>query len=62
MKRAPLGSYEESRQFSLRAFSRLTPTQKFQWLSRMAAFIDQANPRARLRRFGLLKGQHTKDH
>ncbi len=62
MKRAPLGSYEEARRFSLLAFSHLTPAQKLQWLAQMAAFIDQANPQARLRRFGLLKGQHPKDH
>ena len=60
MKRTPLGSYEEARQASFRLFNRLTPTQKLQWLSQMAAFIDQANPQARLRRFGLLKNNRAK--
>ena len=62
MKRAPIGSYEEAQQFSRRMFSRLTPTRKLQWLSQMAAFIDQANPETRLRRFGLLKGKRAKGH
>ena len=41
MKRASVGSYEEARLCALRRFSRLTPTQKMQWLSGMQAFIKE---------------------
>ena len=53
MKRYPLGSYEESRQFMFRQFRRLTPDQKLDWLSGMIAFVDEVNPGARWRRLGL---------
>ena len=53
MKQLPVGSYEEARLFALKAFQRLTPTQKLQWLSDMTAFINEANPNVRLRRLGL---------
>jgi hypothetical protein len=57
MKRYPVGSFEETRQFTLRNFSRLAPEQKLRWLSEMVAFIDEANPEVRLRRLGLLPFQ-----
>lgn len=60
MKHARIGSYAEAQLFSLKAFSRLTATQKLRWLSQMAVFIDQANPQVRLRRFGLLKNKRLK--
>ena len=50
MKRPRVGSYEETRQFALRAFRRLTPTQKLQWLADITAFIDEVNPQVRRRR------------
>ena len=53
MKRPMVGSYEEARLFALRAFSRLTTTQKLRWLADMAAFIEAANPETRRRRLGL---------
>jgi len=53
MKRYPLGSYEESRQFLFKQFSRLTPDQKLDWLSAMIAFVDDVNPGAPWRRLGL---------
>lgn len=49
MKRLRVGSYEEARQFSLRAFQRLTPTQKLRWLMDMTAFIENVNPQVRQR-------------
>ncbi len=54
MKRYPIGSFEETRRFTLRNFSRLSPEQKLRWLSDMVAFIDEANPEVRLRRLGLV--------
>ena len=53
MKRYPIGSYEETRQFMFKQFSRLTPDQKLDWLSATIAFVDEVNPRARWRRLGL---------
>ncbi len=53
MKRYPIGSYEETRQFMFRRFNRLTPDQKLDWLSSMIAFVDEVNPGARWRRLGL---------
>ena len=53
MKRYAVGSYEETRQFMFRQFSRLTPDQKLDWLSAMVAFVDEVNPGARWRRLGL---------
>jgi len=52
MKRLLVGSYEEARVFARKSFDRLTPTQKLEWLSQMAAFLDAANPTLRARRFG----------
>jgi hypothetical protein len=60
MKRPPVGSYEEARLFSLKAFSRLSATQKLRWLSDMTAFINAANPDVRLRRLGLKKMQRIR--
>lgn len=60
-KRPPIGSYEETRLFSLECFNRLSPTQKLQWLDEMAAFIDEANPEVRLRRLGLLSAGHRRN-
>ena len=53
MKRYPIGSYEEARQFMFKQFRRLTPDQKLNWLSSMVAFVDDVNPGARWRRLGL---------
>ena len=53
MKRYPIGSYEETRQFMFRQFSRLTPDQKLDWLSAMVAFFDKVNPGLRWKRLGL---------
>ena len=53
MKRYPIGSYEETRQFMFKQFGRLTPDQKLDWLSSMLAFIDEVNPGARWQRLGL---------
>jgi hypothetical protein len=53
MKRYAVGSYEETRQFMFRQFSRLTPDQKLDWLSAMNAFVDEANPDRRWKRLGL---------
>ena len=53
MRRYPVGSYEETRQFMFRRFSRLTPDQKLDWLSAMVAFFDQVNPGVRRRRLEL---------
>lgn len=53
MKRYPIGSYEETRQFMFRQFSRLTPDQKLDWLSSMVAFFDKVNPGLRWKRLGL---------
>lgn len=53
MKRYPIGSYEETRQFMFKQFSRLTPDQKLDWLSAMIAFVDEVNPSVRWRRLGL---------
>jgi len=53
MKRYPVGSYEEARQFMFKQFHRLTPDQKLDWLSSMVAFVDDVNPGARWRRLGL---------
>ena len=53
MKRYPMGSYEETRQFMFKQFSRLTPDQKLDWLSAMMAFVEEVNPGARWRRLGL---------
>ena len=53
MKRYPIGSYEETRQFMFKQFRRLTPDQKLDWLSAMNAFVDEVNPGARWRRLGL---------
>lgn len=53
MKRYPLGSYEETRQFMFRRCRRLTPDQKMDWLCAMIAFVDEVNPGARWRRLGL---------
>lgn len=53
MKRYPIGSYEETRQFMFKQFSRLTPDQKLDWLSAMLAFVDKVNPGGRWRRLGL---------
>ncbi len=50
MKRYPVGSYEETRQFMFRQFSRLTPDQKLDWLSATTAFINEVNPSRRARR------------
>ena len=47
-----VGSYAEAREFSLKQFSRLSPTKKLQWLAAMAAFLDRANPTLRNKRFG----------
>jgi len=55
MKQLPVGSYEEARLFALKRFSRLSPALKLQWLADMAAFIDEANPQVRHRRFGLTR-------
>ena len=46
-----VGSYEESRLFSLKQFRRLSAAQKLRWLSEMAAFLDRVNPQIRRRRF-----------
>lgn len=53
MRRYAIGSYEETRQFMFRQFSRLTPDQKLDWLSAMLAFVDKVNPIARWQRLGL---------
>ena len=53
MKRYPIGSYEETRQFMFKRFSRLTADQKLDWLSAMLAFVDEVNPGTRWRRLGL---------
>lgn len=53
MKRYPIGSYEETRQFVFKQFSRLTADQKLDWLSAVLAFVDEVNPGARWRRLGL---------
>ena len=53
MKQPPIGSYQEARLFALKAFRRLSPTQKLRWLADITAFIDEANPDVRLRRLGL---------
>ena len=53
MKRYPVGSYEETRQFMFKQFSRLTPDQKLDWLSAMIAFVDEVNPDPRWKRLGL---------
>ena len=53
MKRYPIGSYQETRQWMFRQFRRLTPDQKLDWLSAMIAFVDEVNPGARWRRLGL---------
>ena len=53
MKRYPIGSYEETRQFMFKQFRRLTPDQKMDWLSSMMAFVDEVNPGVRWRRLGL---------
>lgn len=53
MKRYPIGSYEETRQFMFKQFNRLTPDQKLDWLSAMVAFVDEVNPGAQWRRLGL---------
>ncbi len=53
MRRYPIGSYEETRQFMFRQFSRLTPDQKLDWLSAMVAFVDEVHPGLRLKRLGL---------
>ncbi len=54
MKRYPIGSFEETRQFMFKQFSRLTPDQKLDCLSAMIAFVDEVNPGAPWRRLGLL--------
>lgn len=54
MKRYPIGSFEETRQFMFKRFSRLTPDQKLDWLSAMIAFVDEVNPAVRWRRLGLV--------
>ena len=53
MRRYPVGSYEEARQFMFRQFNRLTADQKLDWLSAMNAFIDEVNPSLRWKRLGL---------
>lgn len=53
MRRYPIGSYEETRQFMFKQFGRLTADQKLNWLSAMMAFVDDVNPGARWRRLGL---------
>ena len=60
MKRYPIGSYEETRQFMFKRFSRLTPDQKLDWLSGMMAFIEEVNPGARWRRLGFTPVRHRK--
>lgn len=62
MKRYPLGSYEEARQFLFKRFRRLTPDQKLDWLSAMLAFVDEVNPGARWRRLGLPVPRRTAQH
>ena len=60
MKRPPIGSYEEARLFALERFSRLSSTQKLQWLEQMTAFIDEVNPDVRRRRLGLVSIRRRK--
>lgn len=50
MKRYPVGSYEETRQFLFKQFSRLTPDQKLDWLSGMTAFVHGVSPARRRKR------------
>ncbi len=49
--KAPTGSYEESRLFSLQQFQRLSAAQKLRWLAEMAEFLDRVSPQIRRRRF-----------
>ncbi len=49
MKRLVIGSYEEARQFALKRFSRLSPEQKLQWVSQMAAFVEEGRSQVRWR-------------
>ena len=58
MRRHPIGSYEETRRFMFRQFTRLTPDQKLDWLSAMIAFVDEVNPGAQWRRLGLPVPHH----
>lgn len=58
MKRYPVGSYEETRQFMFKRFARLTPDQKLDWLSGMIAFVEEVNPGVRWRRLGLPVPRH----
>ena len=53
MRRYPVGSYEETRQFMFRQFSRLTPNQKLDWLSAMIAFVARVNSGLRRNHLGL---------
>ena len=60
MKLPPVGSYEEARLFALKAFRRLSPIRKLQWLADTTAFIDAVNPKVRRRRFGVSRARQTK--
>ena len=58
MKRYPVGSYEETRQFIFRQFSRLTPDQKLDWLSAAVTFLEEVNPGLPWKRLGLPVPRH----
>lgn len=58
MKRYPVGSDEDTRQWMFKQLSRLTPGQQLDWLSAMIAFVDRVNPGARWRRLRVPVPRH----